>query len=576
MLASFLTAVMGIALGLTFFRRETGIYFLLLFFPFYTLLREVTDGTSLFFIWPYVLLAILMGSILFEAVSKKLTNHSKRIKFYQAAFWILSALFFVSMVFILKMDEPLRSGNAHALISLMSKRNLSLFLFPVLIFFILFLVFYFLSMNSREKTISLLDLAVASLLLFGLAHLFYGIYFKPSMLNAIEGFRLWFSLALVYFPFRYFISTPVQLRNILIGFSVLFVLAAAFSYLEGYLFNCKGLSTRQIPWWNGTLGKYGFEPYTAAAKSFVLKGNYVPSGITYYNHLSGYLMVLGIGLFLPLALASGSKWKGFKKWSLWFSIIFLASGVGYTGKTVLLLFPLTVLLSLLFAKTPPLKALLFFFGYGVLLPLFYAYFGQPCMKYDLLKEVNFTLNFTKKNNAIKNMKKMIETDLTTMGLMKEETPLRPGEFSVGTAKEFGIPPEPMNLGHLWWGKGYGRTDWAMRFNKTELDSSYDVVSRSDTVYLKFFHQFGIIGMALLLGMAFVSLKNTFIIWFLGQEKSTISIAAGYFIAVLVSFIALIHLPNLFKIGVGHFIYILLALIESTWAFFRVNRKLKIL
>ncbi|MFZ5993878.1 MAG: hypothetical protein ACOYU4_02650 [Thermodesulfobacteriota bacterium] len=445
--------------------------------------------------------------------------------------------------------KALWHSDKHAFLGQLTPENLAVGLLPIVFVLVAFLVIYFRTMISREKSVSKTDILVAGFFWYGVFSIFYTRLLGGGIVNALDGFRYYYIMSLVYFLCRYLIEPRRHLKIITNGFAAVFVLAALFTLFESYCMNCLKIAIENLPWSGLLFSELGHMPYGEQGKAFV-SGGYTPMGLIRMTHLSGLFLLFGFCLYLPLALTQSFEQNKKKYFGLWALVGLLPIGFIFTSRTVLISYLIGVLMTVILTKQFSKGTLVKVILVVVLLPLLYSYYLLPGITYDLKSELGFiTTKESYGSNALINMTEMMRKDLV---------------YCVDPSSIDHPEPEGSQVTKFFnviFGMGYSATDWVKKHGNNE-DSSYTIQDTSDSYYLKVMKQFGVTGLLILLGIGAALVLDSISLLRSPIKDTCRNVFIGIFVMLIVVFISTIHLGPLFKTGLNTVIFMYMALLTS--------------
>lgn len=533
----------------SFFHSRSGLLALLFLSPFYTIFRESSDGSIIFYLWPYVVMSAIMLSIVIRySVTKQDWSTRKKYLVFGGG----SVVFIAAEIWVAISGGLLKAlwhSDKHAFLGQLTPENLAVGLLPIVFVLVAFLVIYFRTMISREKSVSKTDILVAGFFWYGVFSIFYTRLLGGGIVNALDGFRYYYIMSLVYFLCRYLIEPRRHLKIITNGFAAVFVLAALFTLFESYCMNCLKIAIENLPWSGLLFSELGHMPYGEQGKAFV-SGGYTPMGLIRMTHLSGLFLLFGFCLYLPLALTQSFEQNKKKYFGLWALVGLLPIGFIFTSRTVLISYLIGVLMTVILTKQFSKGTLVKVILVVVLLPLLYSYYLLPGITYDLKSELGFiTTKESYGSNALINMTEMMRKDLV---------------YCVDPSSIDHPEPEGSQVTKFFnviFGMGYSATDWVKKHGNNE-DSSYTIQDTSDSYYLKVMKQFGVTGLLILLGIGAALVLDSISLLRSPIKDTCRNVFIGIFVMLIVVFISTIHLGPLFKTGLNTVIFMYMALLTS--------------
>ena len=555
---------------------KKGIFILIGLLPFYTILREMTGGQPVFFIWPYIVIFIYLIQVILAEL-----NHFGSIKtsdFYKwlrrLTLYVIPAYYFLLLIFSGILSSII-SGDIKIFSSLLTDINILLAIFPVVFLLVEFFWLYFKAKKESESKYLVADIFVCIFFLYGFLHVFISFFNDSGMFNAITGFRYYYSMSILYFIVRYYISCKDDLRVLIGIWFAVFLIAVSFSYLEAYLLNCLKVPPANMPWLGILNELFQYAPNKEDTKVF-LTATYSPLGIMYSQHLSGLFLVVGFAFVYPVFIKYLSS-KNIKYILLLFLLLlFLPTGILFTSKTVLVLYYIVLISVSVMMYREWRKVIPSFLLFAVAIPFFISNYLLPCMKYDLGREMSYLLASLTPVNEKTSSNESIDKNISNKknGIVSciycdaktDQRVLNNAFHNLANAITADVKDVSDGTGgilNIVFGRGYAITDWTRVLRSIEKNKSYAEVSLSDTPYLKFFQQFGVFGLLFFIGMMLVILFYAFVVWV--KNNSVSPYVVGFAVITLVSLVANIHLQMHFKTGLNSFAFIAMAIMAGFYA-----------
>ena len=318
-----------------------GIGVLVFFGPFFTILHEIAPEGPLFFVWPYLLVGLLMlGFVSDSLYSRLISEEGKGREWFR---WGLLSALALYVLFV-----AAAGGLLNVMVSQKGLRSLgdvfsntvlfSLFL-PIWLVLLAFIWFSVRELRMRESSLRFLDLAIVAFVLWGLVEMGITYYHSGFLFTGLEGYRRYFFMAFVYLVARCFIRTQKQAQLQVCLFLVAALLGSAQMLGEMYLLNSAAVPPQNIPWMGFLSKSFG---YTYQVDRKFLDTTYVPLGFMFMTHISGLYLLLGIAYALPRAVGI-LEWKRSAGWL--FFIFALMYGMIWTSRTSLILLTASLLLT---------------------------------------------------------------------------------------------------------------------------------------------------------------------------------------------------------------------------------------
>jgi hypothetical protein len=120
------------------------------------------------------------------------------------------------------------------------------------------------------------------------------------------------------------------------------------------------------------------------------------------------------------------------------------------------------------------------------------------------------------------------------------------------------------LGRIWVmlvGRGAEFGMWNQVFFRTTEPEDYAVATYSDTKYLEFAQQFGLIGLIALVAVGALALWQCGRLSYKARSLDVRAHVVGLGLIVLITYISLVHLPSLFRVGFGTVFFIAIAAVS---------------
>ena len=543
---------------LTIIRREAGLLAFLFLSPFYTILRESSDGSIIFYLWPYVIIASLIMIIIAEYVWKKTDWEINKKNIAGAGILCLM----IGPVFWLAVDtslfEALFQSDKSLFFTQLTSRNLAVMLIPVMLVLVGFFYVYFHVMKSRERSVNIVDVSIAAFFWYGIFAIFYSYTLTGSIVTGLDGFRYYFLMSIVYFLCRYLIVAGRHLKIIISGFALVFVLAALFTLLESYCMNCLNIAFRDLPWSGLLFSEFSYDPYTADENAF-MNGGYTPMGLIRMTHLSGFFLLIGFLLYLAMALGQSFSKNRIKTIGMWLLVGILPIGFIFTSRTVLIIFLVGVLVTVIVSKQSLRKSLVSSCIILFIIPYLYSYHFLPGISFDIKSQIGFLATKSSHgSNAFMNMIKMMGKDFV---YFKSATEVQKDKSATEVQKDKPATEVQKGWHKFILGTGYAVTDWVKRYGSKE-SKVYTLGDTSDSYYLKVMKQFGITGLFILLSIGILLAVKSIRFICLARDYPYKNVFIGISVVLLAVFISLIHLGPLFKTGLNTVIYMFMAIMVS--------------
>lgn len=524
-----------------------------------------------------------------------------RIIYFGIPIYYFSAFAFFGIL------KPILSKDLSAIANALNNQQIVIpILAPGLTLLALFFTCYLVSMKKREATSNLLDILLVILYMLGFVHIFIAIYSDGSFFNALAEHRYHFSMILFYFLTRYFVQEKRQLRAMANIAIIVFFAAGLFTQIESFCINCLQLPTSKLPWAGVLFQTFEYAPDIAGKDAFIT-AKAPPMGIMYMQHLSGLFLVLGFGLFLPTLFLRVTRLEGWRRWVIILLVGFLPMGVLFTSKTTLICYFVSIFLVAICMIKQWRRAVFIIPTFCILLPALYSYYLLPCMRYDFFREMSYILARHTSVNEKKHIDEGPEARARSGESVETKIELQ-NFFAKGFKKKIGFgcvycknatdrtltnaftslidasfvdaleltKGMSKNAYAFFFGHGYGTSDWTHSLIKEQSKKSYDVVSHSDNPYLKFFEQFGIIGLILLLMIGVISILMGYIAFLNAHEVKTKAATLGLTVVVAISYLAMMHLQVFFKTGINTVFFTSMALVVFMFQIHRKSYRFKLM
>ena len=327
-------AALAVAVLLCLRKPFAGLLIVAAVSPFYSLLRESSVGSPVFFVWPYVLVGVLIGVIAAREIVRLLAARGVARPGRGAALAIAGVALVIAGIVeadagflrALLTDRGLKSiGTA------LSSRSFLAAAFGLCAVLGIFIAWFPWVMRRIEGRLSIVDLAISTFLLVGLISVVVTYARNGVIFTGLNGFRYYFALALTYLPARYFMRTRDQRRAFFTVLAVATIAGAVQLLLESFLLNQLRIPFDRLPWAGPLVREFGYQPEPRAFFNAPL----MPVGFMYMTHVSGLFLLLGFAIAAPVLLARDSRLR-FQRLHL---AVAAAAVIGsiWTSRTVLLL-----------------------------------------------------------------------------------------------------------------------------------------------------------------------------------------------------------------------------------------------
>ena len=290
-------------------RPRIGLLFVVAVSPFYTMLRESSTGSAVFFVWPYFLTGVLVLVI----TARELIQELERRGVQRPTLWVAGAAtglaavalgageLAVGAVSALFADSGLSSlrpllGDRPLGWALACATLLSLMFFPVLL----------VALWRRDGRTLLIDLVMVAFVAWGVLQVLNTYWLGGRIFTGLDGFRYYFIGAMTYFPARYLLESERERRVVVSLVGAVCLVAALELFVESLLLNVLAIEPHSIPWLGGgyLANEFGYTP--DPGRPF-FEGRYVPPGFMFQSHTSGLFVLLGFALWWPRALIARTR-----------------------------------------------------------------------------------------------------------------------------------------------------------------------------------------------------------------------------------------------------------------------------
>ncbi len=372
--------------GLSVLRPLIGLTFLVAVTPFYSILRESSVGSPVFFLWPYLLTGVLVLVITVRELTRVLESRGvarpRRLVALATTGFLVAAIvieeIWIGAVSLILADADLSSTRILLGNGPMGVATVVLTAGAVL-FFGLFLKV----MHEREGRVLPLDLVMVAFVGWGVFQILNTYDRNGLLFTGLNGFRYYYFAAMTYFPARYLLRTEFDRGRLITVLGVVALLAGLELFGENVLLNAAAGEPSSLPWASGHLSaEFGYTPDTE--RTF-FEGRYIPLGFMYQTHMSGLFVALGFGLWLPLALTAQNRPMLV---GAAFALLFLMINSIWTSRTVLLLVGAASVLAVALGRAGWRRSLVVLVALAVAAPVTSA-FLIPGVRYDLQGEISF-------------------------------------------------------------------------------------------------------------------------------------------------------------------------------------------
>jgi hypothetical protein len=384
-----LLAVLGAVALLCLWRPFVGLLLLVGLTPFYTLLREASAGTAVFFIWPYVLTGLLMMVVGFREASALLRERGfARPEFAVVVTTVVALIVVLSGVEIAAgaVSAIVTDRSLTSLREVIAGRTFDVVVVGGSVFLAAFLALFLRGMRRREGLSRLLDLVVAMFLLYGLLQILNTWIRTEILFVGLNGFRYYFIGACAYFPARYFI-TDVRHRHMFVMVLMAACTVGAIEILlESYLLNVRQMAPAELPWSGRLLTEFDYQP----GRDRPNFDGYHPMGFMNMAHMSGLFLLLGLAVCVPRAMVA-RHWRAALPYAVAGAL--LVTGAVWTSRTVAILMVMTALAGVMLVPASWLRR---FGGVAAVMAVMVVASDRliPGARYDLRAEVEATAGRT--------------------------------------------------------------------------------------------------------------------------------------------------------------------------------------
>ena len=372
--------------GISVSRPLVGLTFLVAVTPFYSILRESSAGSPVFFLWPYLLTGVLLLVITGRELTRVLEERGvARPRWFVAMATIgfivgaiVTAEIWVGAVSLVLTDSALSSTR-----ELLGNGPMGVATVVLTVGAALFFGLFLRAMYQREGRLLPLDLVMVAFIGWGVLQIL-NTYDRTGLLfTGLNGFRYYYFAAMVYFPARYLLRAEGDRKRLITVLGVVALVAGFELYGENLLLNAVAGEPSSLPWANGYLSsEFGYTPDTQ--RTF-FEGRYIPLGFMYQTHMSGLFVALGFGLWLPLTLSARSRPMLV---GAAFALLFLMINSIWTSRTVLLLVGAASLLAVAFGRAGWRRSVALLVALAVAAPVVSS-FLIPGVRYDLQGDLGF-------------------------------------------------------------------------------------------------------------------------------------------------------------------------------------------
>jgi predicted MFS family arabinose efflux permease len=131
----------------------------------------------------------------------------------------------------------------------------------------------------------------------------------------------------------------------------------------------------------------------------------------------------------------------------------------------------------------------------------------------------------------------------------------------------GVKEEPKPRPRLTWtqvlfGKGAEYASWNLVFFGSSAPNTFAAATYSDTKYLEFAEQFGMVGLSVLLLMGISAIVRGLSLTRATVDRSERADGAAITVMMVLTFVAMVHLPSLFLVGFGTSAFVAMAFVAG--------------
>jgi hypothetical protein len=372
--------------GISVSRPLVGLTFLVAVTPFYSILRESSTGSPVFFLWPYLLTGVLVLVITVRELARVLEERGvarpRRLVAMVTTGFIVAAVgiaeIWVGAVSLVLADSALSSTRV-----LLGNGPMGVATVVLTAGAALFFGLFLRAMYEREGRLLPLDLVMVAFVFWGVFQIL-NTYDRTGLLfTGLNGFRYYYFAAMTYFPARYLLRTEGDRTRLITVLGVVALVAGLELYGENFLLNVAAAEPSSLPWASGHLSaEFGYTPDT---RRTFFEGRYIPLGFMYQTHVSGLFVALGFGLWLPLALSARDRPMLV---GAVFALLFLMANSIWTSRTVLLLIGTSAVLAVALGRAGWRRSLVALVALPLAVPLTSS-FLIPGVRYDVQGELAF-------------------------------------------------------------------------------------------------------------------------------------------------------------------------------------------
>lgn len=539
----------------SFISRKVSFVCLIFLLPFYTILREMLGFGLISFIWPYIWIAVLI----LLATFKSSDTSSKKF------FFILNLILLFACFALIASKGP----SNFTIISISDIFNNFECLFLISVSLLNFLAFINIAFNKikiSENKVSYLDFSILFFILYGFLQIYISFVEDRDLFNSIFGFRYYFSGSIIYFLARVLIDSKRDVFVVVITVLLSILIASIFIYFEGILLNVMDINPKLFPWNNGVLGQV-FD-YGPDVRTFIDTVT-VPNGVMFMLHLSGVLNLFGFALVFPfIYFLDKFEDNTFKSILIIFVILSPLSFI-FASKTTVVLYYVSIFTTALFLIKFWKKSFVIVPIFAILIPFTYSYYLLPGMTQDYGRVISYlispqTATLESLNSNEPSLSK--NTKSIFYGASKDDRVLNNSvyELLMSAKEDFYINSELENFSfskrNVFFGAGYQISQWnKLNARKNLSKKDFQLNTKSDTPYINFVFQFGLVGIIFLFSVIIFSLVYPLLSFKNSKKYVFTALSVGIFAVMITQAIGLLHLQILFKTGLNTSIFILMAI-----------------
>ena len=378
-------AVFAAILAVSTRRPLTGLLAVVILSTFYSILREASAGSGLFFIWPYLAYGVLLVIVGTREGVEVLRQHGvghAGLVLTLVPVGVLVALLALMEFTTRGVTIILADTSLKGLGTVLSGGAFAALVTACGFFGLLCVAMIFRAIRRREGRVAVMDWVMLAFLLWGGIQIINTYMRNGILFTGLNGFRYYFVGAMVYFPARCLIRTAEHRSKFTAALVIACVLGSLELMFENYLLNVRGVQPSQMPWVGHLFAQFQYAP--DPDRGF-FDGNFFPLGFMYMSHVSGLFLLLGFALVVPRLLAARSWFEAVL--GLLLAALFVANSV-WTSRTVLLLLLATYLGAAAMARASFARRM----GGAIALVAFIVIASRfliPGARYDIAGEAKF-------------------------------------------------------------------------------------------------------------------------------------------------------------------------------------------